>query len=206
MATIAENLKSIADSKAAIKTAIIAKGVAVADSDALSTYAGKINDISSGGGADGQDFADFLAGTATYINSSYATSVSDTRCQNYSTITTMSLPRVTVAGTSSFRGCTGLKSFSMDALQTVGNYSFYGCTALEKVSLPAVVTIGSMAFYGCTAMGTVDIGDKITSISGNSFGNCAAITSITVNRSSKAVLYSPWGAPSTATISWTGTA
>ena len=50
MATIAENLKSISDSKAAIKTAIIAKGVAVSDSDALATYANKISSITAGGG------------------------------------------------------------------------------------------------------------------------------------------------------------
>ena len=49
MATIAEQLTSLANTKAAIKDAIIAKGVAVADTDPFSAYAGKIGQISGGG-------------------------------------------------------------------------------------------------------------------------------------------------------------
>ena len=49
MATIAENLQTIIDSKAAIKDAIEAKGVAVGDA-ALTQYASKIEEIEQGGG------------------------------------------------------------------------------------------------------------------------------------------------------------
>lgn len=49
MATIAENLKTIIDSKAAIKDAIEAKGVAVGDAP-LTQYASKIEAIEQGGG------------------------------------------------------------------------------------------------------------------------------------------------------------
>ena len=49
MATIAENLQTIIDSKAAIKAAIEAKGVAVGDA-ALTQYASKIEEIQTGGG------------------------------------------------------------------------------------------------------------------------------------------------------------
>lgn len=48
MATIAENLQTIIDSKAAIKAAIEAKGVAVGDA-ALTQYASKIEEIEQGG-------------------------------------------------------------------------------------------------------------------------------------------------------------
>jgi hypothetical protein len=51
MATIAEQLTSLANTKTAIKNAIVAKGVAVADTDPFSAYAGKIGQISGGGGA-----------------------------------------------------------------------------------------------------------------------------------------------------------
>lgn len=47
MATVAENLQTIIDSKAAIKAAIEAKGVAVGDAP-LTQYAGKIEEISGG--------------------------------------------------------------------------------------------------------------------------------------------------------------
>ena len=50
MATIAEQLTSLANTKAAIKQSIIDKGVQVADTDPFSAYAGKIGQISGGGG------------------------------------------------------------------------------------------------------------------------------------------------------------
>lgn len=48
--SIADSLISLKNTKAAIKAAIIAKGVAVADTDAFSTYPIKIGNITSGGG------------------------------------------------------------------------------------------------------------------------------------------------------------
>ena len=49
MATIAEQLTSLANTKAAIKQSIINKGVQVADTDPFSAYPAKIGQISSGG-------------------------------------------------------------------------------------------------------------------------------------------------------------
>jgi hypothetical protein len=49
MATIAEQLTSLANTKTAIKDAIVAKGVTVADTDPFSGYAAKIGQISGGG-------------------------------------------------------------------------------------------------------------------------------------------------------------
>ena len=51
MATVAENLQTILDIKSDIKTAIINKGVSVADSDSFTTYADKIESIETGGGS-----------------------------------------------------------------------------------------------------------------------------------------------------------
>lgn len=56
MATIAEQLTSLANTKTAIKNAIVAKGVAVADTDPFSAYAGKIGQISGGGGAPAEEW------------------------------------------------------------------------------------------------------------------------------------------------------
>ena len=51
MATIAEQLTSLANTKAAIKQSIIDKGVQVADTDPFSAYPAKIGQIQTGGGA-----------------------------------------------------------------------------------------------------------------------------------------------------------
>ena len=50
MATIAEQLTSLANTKTAIKDAIVAKGVTVADDTPFSGYAAKIGEIQAGGG------------------------------------------------------------------------------------------------------------------------------------------------------------
>ena len=50
MATIAEQLTSLANAKTAIKNAIVAKGVSVPDNTPFSGYAAKIGEIQAGGG------------------------------------------------------------------------------------------------------------------------------------------------------------
>lgn len=59
MATIAEQLTSLANTKTAIKEAIVAKGVAVADTDTFASYATKIGEIQSGGGGEVVDKTKF---------------------------------------------------------------------------------------------------------------------------------------------------
>ena len=66
MATIAENLQTILDIKNDIKSAIIAKGVSVADTDGFATYSSKIANIETGG--DGFDFG--TIGYNTTLNDS----------------------------------------------------------------------------------------------------------------------------------------
>ena len=56
MATIAEQLTSLANTKTAIKDAIVAKGVTVADDTPFSGYAAKIGEIQGGGGAPATKF------------------------------------------------------------------------------------------------------------------------------------------------------
>ena len=49
MGTITDKLNKLAETKSAIKTAIVNKGVAVSDSDTFASYADKITSISGGG-------------------------------------------------------------------------------------------------------------------------------------------------------------
>ena len=53
MGTIAEQINYLAETKTAIKDALVAKGVSVADSDTFRSYAEKIGEIQSGGGESG---------------------------------------------------------------------------------------------------------------------------------------------------------
>ena len=50
MGTITDKLNKLAETKSAIKTAIVNKGVTISDTDTFASYADKINSISSGGG------------------------------------------------------------------------------------------------------------------------------------------------------------
>ena len=56
MGTITDKLNKLAETKSAIKTAIVNKGVAVSDSDTFASYASKIASISGGGSAHEFDF------------------------------------------------------------------------------------------------------------------------------------------------------
>ena len=56
MGTITDKLNKLAETKSAIKTAIVNKGVAVSDSDTFASYASKISSISGGGSAHEFDF------------------------------------------------------------------------------------------------------------------------------------------------------
>ena len=57
MGTITDKLNKLAETKSAIKTAIINKGVAVSDSDTFASYADKIASISGSGGSGDLDFS-----------------------------------------------------------------------------------------------------------------------------------------------------
>ena len=56
MGTITDKLNKLAETKSAIKTAIVNKGVTVTDTDTFASYADKINSITSGGGGHEFDF------------------------------------------------------------------------------------------------------------------------------------------------------
>lgn len=75
--TISDKLTYLEGTKSAIKDAIVAKGVAVSDSDTFRSYADKIGQISGGGGGKvnlndyGLTFADATTTTEQYNNIEY---------------------------------------------------------------------------------------------------------------------------------------
>ena len=202
MATIAENLKSIADSKAAIKTAIQGKGVAVADSDAFSTYAGKIDSIKSADDVRGKMLTAYINGETVDIDDSDITQICN--MANSANVRTLNIPSVTTLASYSLKNCSGLETVNIDNVTSIGAYTFSYCTSLKTISMPAIITFSVCSFIGCTALTSVSIGSAVKIIYTNVFNGCTALTTININRKQDAIAGSPWGAPSTCTVNWTG--
>lgn len=128
MATIAEQLTSLANTKTAIKDAIVAKGVAVADTDPFSAYPDKIGQIQAGGG--GAPATKFGASVDTWIGDVDENGV---------------LQKITWTGDLNF---SGVKEIGTYALQ----YAFYNRTGITNVDLSSVESVSEYglyyAFYG----------------------------------------------------------
>ena len=75
--------------------------------------------------------------------------------------------------TSTFYGCTALKSFSCNST-TVGGQCFYQA-GVESIDLPLVEAIGVQAFYKCTSLTNVNL-PSLTQIGQNSFSYCSALS------------------------------
>lgn len=202
MATISDYLTSINSSKQAIKTAIAGKGVSIDDSTALSDYAAKIDSIPAGGAG---NLPDFVARTATDFSNSDITSIGDYAGYLYNNLVSIDLQNCVTIGSKGFQNCTALKTIKLDSVQEIKNNAFQGCTALDDVKLPSIVTLGYVSFYGCTGLTSVELGKNLNKIASATFGNCSALSTITINRKQNAVYGTPWSAPSTCTISWVGT-
>lgn len=129
--SIAEKLQSIVDSKASIKAAIIAKGVTVSDSDALSTYAAKISSISSSTTVTAKSLvAEYWDGTLTALTA-----------DDLHGLTEIAVKGATFcpAGTIVFPS----------TLTTIGKQAFQSA-AMTEVTVPSsVTTIGQNAFLYC---------------------------------------------------------
>lgn len=120
-------------------------------------------------------------------------------------LTSIEIPdTIITADSSSFYGCTLLKSVSLSSnLQTLGTDAFYGCTSLESIVIPDTITrvssrafidcsslssvtlssnstyIGVKSFYGCTSLTQIEIPWGVTSIVSNAFGGCTALEGVT---------------------------
>lgn len=144
MATIAEQLTSLANTKTAIKDAIVAKGVAVADTDPFSTYPTKIGQISGGGGG---------------ATTKFGVSIDNLLADAEGALVQSDAPFDFVA--------TGITSIEWKSLA----YKFWYSQACLSAQFPDLITITgerscSSTFLGCQNVATVSI-PKLESIDGS---------------------------------------
>lgn len=172
MSDVATKLGYLNSTKAAIKEALINKGVEVADTDTFRSYADKIGSIESSGTEKsagividvGSTIDD--AGTLTAVGASsltiYATDVGEDALNGTwegSSLTTVAFPTLTsITGKQAlyhtFSKCASLTSVSFPSLTTVSAYNAMRgvvqyCTALYSLEFPSLTTISEgYAMYG----------------------------------------------------------
>lgn len=161
MATIAEQLTSLANTKAAIKQSIIDKGVSVADTDPFSAYPAKIGQISGGGGAPATKFGVSI----------------DNLLGNVDENGVLQFPTELFV----FDG-SGIKDFGHRTMF----YKFYYNDSLTSVSFPDLETISqnytcSNAFESCWRLTNTGL-QNLKTISGSGtctgmYKECSALTS-----------------------------
>ena len=204
MGTTAQKLQAVANSKAAIKAAIEAKGVSDVG-DVLSDYADKIGQI-SGGGSSGDPRYEVVSGAlvaksvaVNWFNDVTSIPTYGLQYAYYKNIvTSFSFPNLTSVGNygmdHAFYGCTSLTSADLSEVTSIGeyslNYAFYGCTSLTSANISSVSVAGynslAYAFQGCTSLVNVDMSGLTTITSNNAmtntFSNCTSLKNVYLSK------------------------
>lgn len=182
MATIADKLTYLNETKTAIKNALVSKGVDVRDTDTFRSYADKIENIS------GEPATRFGASLDTFFGE-----VDENGVLNKPTApTALNFAGVTEIGEDvlqrAFYCNTSITSVDLSSLTTVGGcglyYAFYGCTSITSVDLSSLQTVDIWglrnAFEGCRIT-SLDLNSLESIGQGgmtNAFGACKSITSV----------------------------
>lgn len=172
MPTIAEQLAQLAQIKADIKAAIEAKGETVG-SDALSTYATHISNISGGGG---DNLPAFITNSLTsLVIPDGVTKIRSNLCNSQTALTSITIPSsVTQINSSAFIGCTGLTSITIpEGVVTIADNVFKNCTNLLSISLPSTLrTLQNYAFNACAKLPSIVIPEGVTTLPIGLFYTC----------------------------------
>jgi len=156
MGTISDKLTYLNATKTAIKQAIIAKGVDVADTDTFRSYASKIEAIENESGSGDIIFTSNGAKYDVVFNQSSVSDIHDLvtvsfpsslAFLNASSITFSNLQAVEDAGRLCYN-CTSVKTINFPVLQEInrsmGLYQAFGyCSNLSAVLFPQLTTISS---------------------------------------------------------------
>ncbi|GIZ09737.1 T9SS C-terminal target domain-containing protein [Flavobacterium sp. UMI-01] len=95
-------------------------------------------------------------------------------------LTSINLDHIVDSGSNTFANCTGLTGeMNLPACTTFGDYTFVFCTNITKVNIPIATIIGEGALRE-TGITSMNIPASVSSIKGQLFRGCAALTEVTV--------------------------
>ena len=187
MGTTADKLNKILETKAAIKSAIISKGVEVADGTKFADYPSKIAAISGGGSSEADTYYEdlFNQRTSDGMNMSYLFYNSSSSEFDVSRIDTSK----TISMSGMFYNCFNLTSLDVSNFDTSKviymDSMFYYCSNLTSLDLSnfntSNVTSMSGMFYDCFNLTSLDLSNfntsKVTYMS-SMFSSCSNLTSL----------------------------
>ena len=165
MGTTADKLNKLKETKQAIKTAIVNKGVEVTDTDTFASYASKIDSIQTGGSGGG-----FVIPNGVKL--AYSTVIPDNIDTN--NVTDMSYM---------FKYCSRLTAIPSIDTNNVTNmsYIFDSCSNLTTIPLLNTSNVTNMSgmFGSCTKLVTIPLIDtsNVTNME-SMFYNCSSLTTI----------------------------
>lgn len=179
MATIAENLQTILDIKNDIKSAIIAKGVSVADSDGFATYPSKIESIETDGSGGEIDFS--LIGYNTNEENNVNTQIQSDILYSKQILDNWD-NSITNATDYFFRNKNLVYCPNIDTSNVLNmSNMFYNCYALTTIPLLDTSNVSNMSsmFYDCYSLTTIFPMNTTRVIDmSNMFQNCYRIKNI----------------------------
>ena len=176
MSELITNLNNILDIKGNIKSALENKGV---DMTGVSFpgYAGKIGEISGGGGWDQKSFTE---GTVEIINlDNSASFVASSAFMSNTTIQTVNLPYATSVGNNAFYKCFSLRQVNLPVCSYIGSSAFYNCQSLSQISFPMCNYIDNSAFNNCKSLSQVSL-PVCGYIGSNAFFNCQSLSQVSL--------------------------
>lgn len=193
---INRKITQIVQYKNAIKEAIKAKGVDVADTDTFARYADKIAAIeqSTGGGSGGGEpsepsepsggytLEDMIEKKFPSVINYYGSSISAYTFY-YAKIVDVNFPNAEIVGSSAFTFCSFLENVSMPKVSEIRTSGFCYCYSLTDVEFPSAASIQSYAFHYCRNLSTITL-PVCTTLSYGVFSNCHNLLSVKLGASS----------------------
>ena len=109
------------------------------------------------------------------------TFIGDDFANNFSSLTSITIPNSVTTIKGAFMGCSGLTSITIPNSVTTIENSFLQCSGLTSVTIPSsVIYLRGNSFQDCSNLTSVNIGNGLIYIDDMTFYNCSRLASATV--------------------------